>query len=150
MLAAAVSGCATQTYKLEPQVVMASDLCTPQAATVRVIRDASMLPTLIKPRYTQSIEGARRSGSGRIPAGHQIVLVAMGQRPTPGYGLNLETGAVATLRDGELMLPVQAEAPPVSVYQSPVETSPCIVVAVPTQQKIRSVKLRAGVLNSAP
>ena len=59
-----------------------------------------------------------------------VLLVAMGTRPSAGYGLSL-AGASATVRDGVLSVRVDWREPPPGYRQAQVVTSPCLVLKVP-------------------
>lgn len=59
-----------------------------------------------------------------------VLLVAMGTRPSAGYGLSL-AGASATVRDGVLSVRVDWRELPPGYRQAQVVTSPCLVLKVP-------------------
>ena len=59
-----------------------------------------------------------------------VLLVAMGTRPSAGYGLSL-AGASATVRDGVLSVRVDWREPPPGYRQAQVMTSPCLALKVP-------------------
>ncbi len=59
-----------------------------------------------------------------------VLLVAMGMRPSAGYGLSL-AGASATVRDGVLSVRMDWREPPPGYRQAQVVTSPCLVLKVP-------------------
>ena len=58
-----------------------------------------------------------------------VLLVAMGTRPSAGYGLSL-TGESATVRDGVLSVRVDWREPPPGYRQAQVVTRPCLVLKV--------------------
>ena len=58
-----------------------------------------------------------------------MLLVAMGARPSAGYGLSL-TGESATVRDGVLSVRVDWREPPPGYRQAQVVTRPCLVLKV--------------------
>ena len=61
-----------------------------------------------------------------------VLLVAMGARPSAGYGLSLATGTAAVaVRDGVLSLRVDWREPPPGYRQAQVMTSPCLLLKVP-------------------
>ena len=59
-----------------------------------------------------------------------VLLVAMGTRPSAGYSLSL-AGALATVRDGVLLVRVDWREPPPGYRQAQIVTSPCLVLKVP-------------------
>jgi len=59
-----------------------------------------------------------------------VLLVAMGTRPSAGYGLSL-AGASATVRDGVLSVRMDWREPPPGYRQAPVVIRPCLVLKVP-------------------
>lgn len=59
-----------------------------------------------------------------------VLLIAMGQRSSGGYGLTLADD-VAAVRDGVLTVRVDWREPPAGSRQAQVMTSPCLLVAVP-------------------
>ncbi len=59
-----------------------------------------------------------------------VLLIAMGQRSTAGYGLALADD-VAAVRDGILTVRVDWREPPPGRRQAQVMTSPCLLATVP-------------------
>ena len=59
-----------------------------------------------------------------------VLLIAMGQRSTAGYGLTL-ADEVATVRGGMLTVRVDWREPPPGRRQAQVMTSPCLLATVP-------------------
>lgn len=59
-----------------------------------------------------------------------VLLVAMGTRPSAGYGLSL-AGASATVRDGVLSVRMDWREPLPGYRQAPVVIRPCLVLKVP-------------------
>ncbi|MDG4551983.1 MAG: protease complex subunit PrcB family protein [Candidatus Contendobacter sp.] len=59
-----------------------------------------------------------------------VLLIAMGQRSTAGYGLALADD-VATLRDGVVTVRVDWREPPPGRRQAQVMTSPCLLATMP-------------------
>lgn len=59
-----------------------------------------------------------------------VLLIAMGQRSSAGYGLALAE-EIATVRDGVLTVRVDWREPPVGRRRAQVMTSPCLLLAVP-------------------
>ena len=59
-----------------------------------------------------------------------VLLIAMGQQTTGGYGLNL-AGTSATVREGVLTVRVEWREPLPGYAQTQVMTSPCLLVKLP-------------------
>jgi PrcB C-terminal len=59
-----------------------------------------------------------------------VVLIAMGQRPTAGYGLSLAE-TTAAIQDGVLAIRVDWREPPPGYLLAQVITTPCLLVKVP-------------------
>lgn len=59
-----------------------------------------------------------------------VLLIAMGQRSSAGYGLVLADD-VASVRNGVLTVPVSWREPPPGRQQGQVMTSPCLLATVP-------------------
>lgn len=59
-----------------------------------------------------------------------VLLIAMGQQSTAGYGLRLADD-VAALRDGVLTIRVDWREPPPGRRQAQVMTNPCLLATVP-------------------
>jgi hypothetical protein len=68
-----------------------------------------------------------------------VLLIAMGQRPSAGYGLNL--AGEATLRDGVLTVPVDWREPPPGYLRAQVVTSPCLLLKVPAVDLISHLRV---------
>lgn len=70
-----------------------------------------------------------------VADGQWVLLVAMGRKPTPGFGLNL----VNAESDGEtLNIRVSAHSPAPGMVMAQMITEPCLILSVPQQgwQKI--------------
>lgn len=59
-----------------------------------------------------------------------VLLIAMGQRPTAGYGLSLSD--TVTFEDGVLTVWVDWREPPPGARQAQVVTNPCLLVQLPS------------------
>lgn len=59
-----------------------------------------------------------------------VLLLAMGQRSSAGYGLS-PAGEAATVRDGVLAVRVEWREPPPGYLQAQVITSPCLALKLP-------------------
>ncbi|MDS4022641.1 MAG: protease complex subunit PrcB family protein [Candidatus Competibacter sp.] len=64
-----------------------------------------------------------------------VLVIAMGQRPSSGYGLSL--AGDATVRDGVLTVPVDWREPPPGTRQAQVITNPCLLLKVPAMDVTR-------------
>jgi len=59
-----------------------------------------------------------------------VLLIAMGQQTTGGYGLSL-TGALATVQNGVLTVPVEWREPLSGYAQTQIMTNPCLLAKLP-------------------
>lgn len=59
-----------------------------------------------------------------------VLLLAMGQRPSAGYGVRL-VGESAALRDGVLTVPVEWREPPPGYRQAQMISNPCLLLKLP-------------------
>ena len=59
-----------------------------------------------------------------------VLLIAMGQQTTGGYGLSL-TGAPATVQNGVLTVPVEWREPLSGYAQTQIMTNPCLLAKLP-------------------
>jgi hypothetical protein len=59
-----------------------------------------------------------------------VLLLAMGQRPSAGYGLNL-IGDTVAIQDGVLTVRVAWREPPPGYRQAQVNSNPCLLLKLP-------------------
>lgn len=74
--------------------------------------------------------------------GAVVLLVAAGQRPTAGHGVEL-AAAKAPVKDGTALVRVTVRAPEQGAITAQVVTSPCLVVSLP-REGLREVKVADG------
>lgn len=98
----------------QPEVVWIAD-----AGTWRQ-RYAQMMSLQITPPLLPVVDFSRDG----------VLLIAMGQQTTGGYGLSL-SGTTATVQDGVLTMRVEWREPRPGYAQTQVMTSPCLVVKLP-------------------
>lgn len=60
-----------------------------------------------------------------------VLLIAIGQRPSAGYGLSLAGGESATVREGMLTVLMDWREPPPGYRQAQVMTNPCLLALLP-------------------
>ena len=68
----------------------------------------------------------------------QLILLRMGQQPTPGYGL---ANPEARLDAGTLHITVDWQSPPPGLLQAQVITYPCLLIALP-QETFEQIEVR--------
>ena len=93
---------------------------------------AALSPGLGEPQATPAVDWGAEA----------VVLVAMGQRPTAGHGVELASRK-APVKDGAAGLRVTFSSPPAGALTAQVMTSPCLVVALP-RQGLRAVAVLDG------
>jgi len=98
-----------------------SDQCGRDQAALHWVETPSDLPA-----------GAESFASASEPvfsAGEPVLLVYLGQKPTPGYGAELREAAVT---DGQLRIELEAQEPDPGAMMAQVITRPCVVLRVPS------------------
>lgn len=73
--------------------------------------------------------GLRSSLEEALEAGDYVLLVALGQRPTPGYGAVLEQASAASTE--QIRVQLAATEPEPDSLLSQVITTPCLALALP-------------------
>jgi len=82
-------------------------------------------------RLTKHIIGGQQDLSSRVDFSREdILIVAMGQKPTGGYGLELNR-EFAIISDDTAVLRVSWIDPPKGAILSQIITSPCLAIIVP-------------------
>ena len=98
----------------QPEVVWIADTETWRQ------RYAQMMSLRMTPLPLPTVDFSRES----------ILLIAMGQQTTGGYGLSL-IGTMATVQDGVLIVPVEWREPPPGAILTQAMTSPCLLAKLP-------------------
>lgn len=125
LLAPLLAGCQAGQAEREPlsgvEVVGQADHCHRESPGLSFVRSMADFP---------DVDGLLPAGEGALEAGHDMLVVYLGQRPTPGYGGELEQ---AEMVDGALELSLQATEPASDAMMAQVITTPCVALAIPDQ-----------------
>ena len=103
------------------EVVGQADHCNRENAGLSLVRSMSDFP---------DVDGLLPAGEGALEAGHDVLVVYLGQRPTPGYGGELRQAQMA---DGVLELSLDATEPESGSMMAQVITTPCVALAIPDE-----------------
>jgi len=109
------------------RVVARAEQCTPSQAGARLLRDAADVRQATQQPLDGDIDPAREA----------LVLVALGTRPTPGYGISLQ--AAEAPAHGTLRLPLQYRRPSPDAILPQMLTTPCAVIAVERSPDVRAL-----------
>lgn len=77
------------------------------------------------PAGAESVAGASEPV---LNAGDAVLLVYLGQKPTPGYGADLQG---AEITDGRLTIDLEAKKPDSDAMMAQVITTPCVALRIP-------------------
>lgn len=139
-IALLLSACKDEVLAL--QVIYQSSQCAVSQQQIKSITSQTQLAKIIggKPRnFNQKPEP--------VPSvdfnSQSLVLIAMGQKPSSGYSIQL-AGPAAMLKDGQLILPVKFQQPEAGSVQAQVITSPCKILS------LAKVEYAGIVLTSGP
>ncbi|WP_077530557.1 protease complex subunit PrcB family protein [Vreelandella utahensis] len=135
LLAPLLVGCQAGQAEMEPlsgvEVVGQADHCNRQTPGLSLVQSMSDFP---------QVDGLLPAGEGALEAGHDVLVVYLGQRPTPGYGGELRQ---AQMVDGNLELSLNATEPESGSIMAQVITTPCVALAIP-EQGWSSLSVRMG------
>ena len=98
-----------------------ADQCGRDKAALEWIEAPSELPG--------GVESIAAASERALGAGDPVLLVHLGQRPTPGYGAALQGAAIA---DGRLQIDLEAQTPDPGVMLAQVITRPCVALRIPS------------------
>jgi len=129
-----------QSVSLPVVVVWQSSQCNVTSAQIRQIET---------PAEWQSVYALSRSAIGNEVlnpptldfSNHTYSLVAMGNKPNPGYGLQVN-GDHAAYSHGILTLPVAEATPAPDKMYAQMIVSPCVLLATPKLDNIVETKLK--------
>ncbi|PAU76971.1 hypothetical protein CK501_15505 [Halovibrio salipaludis] len=125
LLAPLLVGCQAGQAEMEPlagvEVVGKADHCNREKPGLSLVRSMSDFP---------QVDGLMPAGEGALEAGHDVLVVYLGQRPTPGYGGELRQ---AEMVDGMLELSLRSTEPESGSMMAQVITTPCVALAIPDQ-----------------
>lgn len=117
LLAACQSGTADDGATAE--VLASADQCGRDQAALAWIENRSDLPG------SESIAAA---STPVLNAGDPVLLVYLGQKPTPGYSAALKDAGLA---DGRLYIDLESEEPDPGAMLAQVITTPCVALRIP-------------------
>ena len=117
LLAACQSGTADDGVAVE--VLASADQCGRDKAALVWIENRSDLPGL---------ESIATASEPVLNAGDPVLLVYLGQKPTPGYSAGLQGAGLA---DGRLHIDLKAEEPDPGAMLAQVITTPCVALRIP-------------------
>jgi len=118
LLAACQSGTADDGVAVE--MIASADQCGRNEAALVWAENRSDFPAGAKPMATAS--------EPVLSAGDPVLLVYLGQKPTPGYSAALQGAGLA---DGRLHIDLKAEEPDPGVMMAQVITTPCVALRIP-------------------
>lgn len=123
LLAPLLVGC--QTGQADREVVSGvetiaqADHCNQASPGLSLVRSKAGLP---------DVEGLLPAGEGALEAGRHVLVVFLGQRPTPGYGGELREARTV---ERVLTLSLEATEPASDAMLAQVITTPCLALAIP-------------------
>lgn len=125
LLASLLVGCQSGQAEIENpagvEVVGQADHCNQETPDLALVSSMSDFP---------EVDGLLPAGEGALESGHDVLVVFLGQRPTPGYGGELHK---AEMVDGELRLALRATEPESGSMMAQVITTPCVALAIPDE-----------------
>ncbi len=125
LLALFLIGCQSGQADMESlpgvEVVGGADHCKRQSPGLALARSMSEFP---------DVDGLLPAGEGALEAGHDLVVVYLGQRPTPGYGAELRRAHTV---EKVLTLSLEATTPDSGAMMAQVITTPCVALAIPDE-----------------
>lgn len=126
LLAACQSGTADESGAVE--MLASADQCGQDEARLAWVENRSDLPA--------DAESIASASEPVLNAGEAVLMVYLGQKPTPGYGAEfLDAGNTA----GELRIDLEAKAPEPGAMMAQVITRPCVALRVPASANFEEV-----------
>ena len=101
------------------EVVGQADHCNRQSPGLSLVRSMADFP---------DVDGLLPAGKGALESGHDVLVIFLGQRPTPGYGAELQDAALV---EKVLSLSLEATEPDSGAMMAQVITTPCVALAIP-------------------
>ena len=125
LLAPLLVGCQAGQADMEPlsgvEVVGQADHCSRENPGLSLVQSMSDFP---------EVDGLLPAGEGALEAGHDVLVIYLGQRPTPGYSAELDQ---AEMVDGAVVLSLRATEPESGAMMAQVITTPCLALAIPSE-----------------
>lgn len=126
LLSACQSG--TADGRVAVEMVAGADQCGRNEVALEWVESSSDLPGNVK-RLASASESVMNTGGA-------VLLVYLGQKPTPGYGAVLRE---AGLSEGRLHIDLTAEKPDPGAMLAQVITTPCVALRVPSDTGAREL-----------
>lgn len=121
LLAGCQSGAAEEVTMVE--VIGQADHCRRDEPGLVQVTDRGDLPP-------ETEDGIASSVTNTLDAGDSVLMVYLGQRPTPGYGASLVD---AHRRNGALEIELSAREPDPGSMMAQVVTTPCLGLRIPAE-----------------
>lgn len=102
-------------------VVGKADHCNRQSPGLSLAQSMSEFP---------DVDGLLPAGEGALKAGRDVLVIYLGQRPTPGYGAELRQAQTV---EKVLTLSLEATRPDSDAMMAQVITTPCVALAIPDE-----------------
>jgi len=122
-----LSGCQLGGYAVK---AAASDIevlgegthCGFATPSLHLVDEGALLPSMH--------QGVRSAMADTLDAGDYVLVVALGQRPTPGHGAQLNR--IETQGNDKISIQLEPVSPAPGSMQAQVITTPCLVLSVPS------------------
>ena len=126
---------ADSTKPMTAQVLYRGNRCAATKLGVHIIRDAASWAEWKRQQQTLfSASGEEENRAADLEFSQvSIIVISMGQQPTPGYAIEVPEGSV-TLRGTSLAISTIWKQPPEDAILAQMLTSPCIAFTIPTTQ----------------
>ncbi len=110
--------------------------CPATQPGIRVIRDAASWSEWQRRQQQMSFSTSNEPEQEAAALNFSqvtVIVISMGQKPTPGYAVDVPEGSV-TLQGPSLTISTVWQQPPEGAILPQVITSPCVAITVPTAQ----------------
>ena len=126
-----LASCATP-QQIEIKLLHSDQHCSLLTPGIELITDQATLSKRLK-SYRFLARGITPTDQPSVDfTSHQVVLVALGRKPTPGYTLALTEDNVQ-IDHRRLQLPLTFTSPATGILQAQVITSPCLYLQIPAK-----------------
>lgn len=118
------------------QVLYRGSRCPATQPGIRVIHDAASWAKWQRQRQQTFFPASNEpeDTAADLDFGNvSVIVISMGQKPTPGYAVDVSKGSV-TLQGSSLIIRTVWQQPPEGAILAQVITSPCIAISVPSAQ----------------
>ncbi len=121
---------------VQVQVIYHGNRCLATQPGILLIRDAASWANWQSRRKQMSFSASSESDDAAANLDFDqdtIIVISMGQKPTPGYSIEVPQGSV-TLQGTSLTVRTVWQQPPEGAILAQVITSPCIAITAPAAQ----------------